>query len=146
MKTAKPCAPTKAGRFFMLPPGSEKQGLPQPEHLGDIPLLQSFVNFRGRMLFSLTAHSVTSKGKTSISHTKGLGLVDYILEVRSPPCEVLWTGVKVQTVGVRDSASMGLSVEATDSECAMTLHCEVDTIPPASAQTHCWGQEPCTAV
>lgn len=81
----------------MLPPGSEKQGLPQPEHLGDIPLLQSFVNFGGRegMLFSLTAHSVTSKGKTSISHTRGLGLVDYVLEVRSPLCEVLWTGVKI---------------------------------------------------
>lgn len=98
------------------------------------------------MLLSLTAPSVTSKGKTSISHTRGLGLVDYVLGVRSPLCEVLWTGVKVQTVGVRDLASLGLSVEATDSVCAMTLHCEVDTIPPGSAQTHCWGQEPCTSV
>lgn len=37
--------------------------------------------------------------------------------------------MKVRTVGVRDPASMGLSVDATDSVCAMTLRCEVDMTP-----------------
>lgn len=46
MKTAKSCAPEKAGRFFMPPPGSEKQGLHQPKHLGDSPLLQRFFSFQ----------------------------------------------------------------------------------------------------
>lgn len=82
----------------------------------------------------------------SISHTRGRGLGGYGLRVGSPLCEGLWTGVKVRAVGVRDPASVGLSLDAIDSVCAMILLCEVDTTPPGSAQTHRWGQEPCTSV
>lgn len=55
------------------------------------------------MLFCL-AHSVTSTGKTTIGHTIGLGLVDYVLRVMSTVCEVPWAGVKERT----NSASVGL--------------------------------------